>query len=696
MKKISNLSLITILTLIITFTTGCVNPELPSSIKTLEISSITSSTAKTGGTIENDGGVKITARGVCYSLVKNPTIANTITTDGTGVGNFTSSINELTPDTTYYVRAYATNSVGTAYGNEIIFKTLSGIIDIKTDPVTLITTNSATIGGKINSDGGTSIISSGICWDTSSEPTIQLATKTSNTTKSGAFQTLLTGLTPNTAYFIRSYATNSLGTTYGNEVSFATKTAIGSVFDIDGNAYTTVTLFGNQTWLAENLRTTKYRDGSNIPIVEDYTEWTALSTGACCNSENFVRNLVEFGKLYNWYAVTDSRNIAPVGWHIPSVDEWTILKNNYADALGFNALLGGSRGFDGFFSTTSGYGHWWLATSYSTTYAYEGYLFYNKLGIDIMTFDKRCGYSIRCVKDAPPFIKITNTGITTTTLSFNTNVISQDESNITTRGFCWSTSENPTINDNTTIVSTTQLNFTGIISRLLPNTTYYVRGFAYNTLGIGYSNQLKLKTYTGTTSDIDGNVYNTITIGTQVWMVENLKTTRYSNGESILNVTNNYTWANISNNTGAWCNYNNDASYGNKYGKLYNFFAVKDSRSIAPVGWHVPSYAEWATLINYLGGQSVAGGKLKEIGVVNWTSPNSGATNESEFSALPGGFRYNFDGTFKDVGKISYWWTTSFDVGSAYYYWHIDYNSSAIYLNSDWFYTGFSVRCIKD
>ena len=142
-----------------------------------------------------------------------------------------------------------------------------------------------------------------------------------------------------------------------------------------------------------------------------------------------------------------------------------------------------------------------------------------------------------------------------------------------------------------------------------------------------------------TVTDIDGNVYHTVTIGTQTWMVENLKTTRYRNGEAIPNITDNASWAALI--TCAYCDYNNIPSNSITYGKLYNWYAVNDSRNIAPMGWHVSTDAEWTTLTTFLGGTSIAGGKLKENGTIHWNSPNVGATNETGFSALPGGYRLN-------------------------------------------------------
>jgi uncharacterized protein (TIGR02145 family) len=199
-----------------------------------------------------------------------------------------------------------------------------------------------------------------------------------------------------------------------------------------------------------------------------------------------------------------------------------------------------------------------------------------------------------------------------------------------------------------------------------------------------------------TVTDIDGNVYNTVTIGTQVWMAENLKTTKYRNGEAIPHITDNTTWYNLT--TGAYYNYNNNTSYGAVYGKLYNWFAVTDSRNIAPTGWHVPTDAEWTTLTTYLGGESVAGGKLKEAGTSHWASPNTGATNETGFTALPCGYRLDTTGTVADTSHLSNFWSSSENIGSynAAWFKSITYNTGALIRSYSDKRSGYTVRCVRD
>lgn len=197
----------------------------------------------------------------------------------------------------------------------------------------------------------------------------------------------------------------------------------------------------------------------------------------------------------------------------------------------------------------------------------------------------------------------------------------------------------------------------------------------------------------GTVTDIDGNTYNTVVIGAQEWMAENLRTTKYANGDAIPNVTDSLYWGTLT--TGAWVHYNNDSQYENPYGKLYNYHTVADPRNVCPTGWHVPSEAEWTVLTDYLGGGSVAGSKMKSTGTQYWISPNQDATNESGFSGLPGGFRFG-NGTFNNIGIVGAWWSfTELNLNGSYNLYLVYYNGVA-----DWNYTdkivGLSVRCLRD
>jgi uncharacterized protein (TIGR02145 family) len=193
--------------------------------------------------------------------------------------------------------------------------------------------------------------------------------------------------------------------------------------------------------------------------------------------------------------------------------------------------------------------------------------------------------------------------------------------------------------------------------------------------------------------DVEGNVYHAITIGTQTWLKENLRTTKYRDGSAIANVLANPDWGALF--SGSWCYYNHAQANNAIYGKLYNFYAVSDSKKLAPTGWHVPSLAEWNTLITYLGGNVVAGGKLKESGTTHWIAPNQGATNSSNFTALPGGARYA-DGSFFQLNSEGYYWTSTAVVADSATNMYLTFLTAEAYNFKNSKRYGCSVRCIKD
>jgi uncharacterized protein (TIGR02145 family) len=194
--------------------------------------------------------------------------------------------------------------------------------------------------------------------------------------------------------------------------------------------------------------------------------------------------------------------------------------------------------------------------------------------------------------------------------------------------------------------------------------------------------------------DADGNVYDTVHIGNQIWMKQNLKTTHYRDGSKIPNVTDGTTWSGLAND--AYCWYNNDSiTYNNPYGALYNWYAISDNRNVCPTGWHVPTDAEWTTLTDYLGGTSIAGGKLKETGTTHWQTPNTGATNITGFTALPSGYRY-LDGAFYGNGGYLDWWSSTEYSAKDAYSRSMSYASNAADRNFDSKEDGFSVRCLHN
>ena len=205
------------------------------------------------------------------------------------------------------------------------------------------------------------------------------------------------------------------------------------------------------------------------------------------------------------------------------------------------------------------------------------------------------------------------------------------------------------------------------------------------------------KTDKSIVTDTEGNSYKIVKIGAQVWMAENLKTAKYNDGTTIPNITDNYQWGNTT--TGAWAYYYNDAANNAKYGKLYNWYALSPTtngkKNVCPMGWHAPRDAEWKVLTDYLGGESVAGGKMKEVGIASWISQNTEATNTSLFTGLPGGSR-NYNGQYSGLGSSGSWWSsTEFNTVIVWYRYLKFLDGEARRLNDDKT-NGFSVRCLRD
>jgi uncharacterized protein (TIGR02145 family) len=275
-------------------------------------------------------------------------------------------------------------------------------------------------------------------------------------------------------------------------------------------------------------------------------------------------------------------------------------------------------------------------------------------------------------------------------------IINADGANIQERGVCWSTSPDPTTAGSRTSDETGEGSFISLIDNLAPNTKYYARAyFRINAIPY-YGEEVSFTTKrSNAISDIDGNYYNIVTIGDQVWMANNLNTTRYASGDYLMN------------GTGAgeipygvyapmWFAYNDVISYVETYGRLYTGYAVIGNQNICPAGWHVPNNDEWMELIDHLGGLSVAGGALKEAGFDHWISPNVGATNSSGFTALPHGIRRQTLGTFAMLGRTGSFWTSTEYGSDAAYAKILNTANESVEETTNMKIIGHGVRCVKD
>ena len=296
------------------------------------------------------------------------------------------------------------------------------------------------------------------------------------------------------------------------------------------------------------------------------------------------------------------------------------------------------------------------------------------------------------------------TNITQSAASSGGFISDDGGADIILRGVCWSTNQNPTISDDKTENGDGAGPFISEISNLKPSTTYYIRSYATNIAGMSYGNQISFKTkdlivikYGDGVTDIDGNEYKSVIIGTQEWTSKNLLTTKFNDGTNILHVTNNDSWSLLS--TPGYCWYNNDkASYGNEYGALYNWYAV-ETEKLCPEGWHVPSKEEWEVLSNYIGGAEKGGEFLKSKSAwIKWGGEDGSGTDDYGFNALPAGGRGDGTGEFVEFGLSGVWWTVS--KNDRQYNNALYYAISSNYPRLENHYLpkkrGFSVRCVRN
>ncbi len=360
----------------------------------------------------------VTARGACWSTSNNPTINDYKLESGSGTGIFETTLTGLNPGTTYYTRAYAISGSETYYSSNFEFTT-KDYPQLTTHEIRNSGTFIISTGGDILSTG--IIYNAGVCWSTESSPTID-DNKTEDNLIYSTFYSDPHDLLPGTTYYLRSYATNLVGTGYGNEIVFTMPEA--TVYDIDGNPYSLVTI-GTQTWLTENLNTTKYSNGDEILHISDGNEWQNTITGAWCFFGNLSEFEVPYGRLYNWYSITDSRNVCPEGWHVPSDTEWQTLftylggienagnalketgaahwatGNDYANnSSGFTALPGGGQSaLQGYSYPAQSLGMFWSTTMIDEQNAYGYYLFDSYQAVNQQSYLKQTGLSVRCIKD---------------------------------------------------------------------------------------------------------------------------------------------------------------------------------------------------------------------------------------------------------------------------------------------------------
>ncbi len=400
------------------------DPTLPV-LSTDPATDISVNSAYLSGAVTDDGGAQITARGFCWGTGADPTVDDELVPSGTGMGKFNATLENLEPNTHYNVRAFAENSVGIAYGNNVEFVTNMAPPAVTTAAISDIAAVSATCGGTVTYDGGAPITARGVCWSTEPQPDIN-DPHTTEVGGQGTFISSLSNLSPANVYYVRAYVRNQSWTVYGDQITFRTK-----LTDAEGNLYNTI-LIGTKLWMAENLRTTRLNDNTLIPEITGNTEWVGTSSPAYCWYDNNSSFKSTYGALYNWYSVNTGK-LCPAGWHVPTDQEFSALEvtlgmgadqseiwgwrgtdhglkmknttgwdnnGNGSNSSGFTALPGGYRyGADGQFFLQTTITYWWTSSEHDADRGWYRRLDSSSDQVYRASTSKKGGKYIRCVKD---------------------------------------------------------------------------------------------------------------------------------------------------------------------------------------------------------------------------------------------------------------------------------------------------------
>lgn len=593
-----------------------------------------------GGVVISGGLMDVTARGICWDTMPNPTLAGQHTVEGQGLGAFTSTLDNLTAGVTYYYRAYATNAIGTAYGSVLNFITIPHIPPtVTTLSVTNITDVSAVAGGTVTSDGGLPILERGVCWSVNPNPTLS-DNHIADFANLESFACIMSPLASGTTYYVRAYATNAFATSYGNQVSFTT---------ID---------------LPDGI-TANYTYVSNTQV--DMTGNISSDGGGWISARGF------------YLGFSPSPNF--------TIDSVVL--------VGATSTSSFSKSITGLIPGTTYY-----AKAFATNVAGTAYS-------DDVVF-------------TTPAVPVVITGsvhnITNSTATSGGTVLYDGGLLVSDCGICWSTHPEPTLNDQFFSAGIGTGDFSCALADLENNTIYYVRAYAVNSVATVYGETISFITAdtaftcgVSTVRDYDDNIYHTLALGTQCWMKENMRTTRFPDGTQIpLSAAATAT-------TPARCYPNGNANNVGEFGYLYNWCAAMhgnppiNNQGICPDGWHVPNNEDWQKLFDYVGGvsQYACGGHSNYYAKAlaadyRWqTSPGSccvgnviANNNTTDFTMLPAGEN---EGSYWGFLSMASFHSSSQDYTSScriFYFYKDDPNTFSPYTSmSDQMS---SVRCLHD
>ena len=511
-------------------------------VTTSGITEITATSAKGGGEVTDQGASSVTERGICWGTSHNPTTAGTHASSGTGIGSYTVSMTNLTPNATYYVRAYATNSQGTAYGAEVSFAALEGLPVVLTLDMTDITSTTAKGHGKVTDQGGSAVMERGICWSTSPSPSIS-GNHAQSGTGAGEYTVNISSLTPGTKYYVRAYATNSQGTTYGEQKDFTTAATLPTVVtgDISGTtAHGEVTDAGGAIvtergicWGTSHNPTTAGTHGSSGMGMGSFSvELTDLAPGTTYYVRAYATNSAGTAYGSEKTLTTDANLPTVTTGEVSNITQTTargsgnvtnqggaeVTERGVCWGTSHNPTISGSHASNG--TGTGGYTVNMTGLTANTHYYVRAYA-KNSAGV---SYGNEVDFTTAQNVSAPTVTTSQVTNIAQTTATGGGNVTNSGGATVTARGICWSTSHNPTTSGSHANSGTGTGSFSVNMTGLTPGTTYYVRAYAINSAGTSYGSEVSFTTQQAITLP-------TVTTG----QVTNIQQTSATGGGNVTN-----------------------------------------------------------------------------------------------------------------------------------------------------------------